>query len=88
MSSSSKEVLLEIEDDRNKDSIKILGNPRLSLNKTYKIKNFYNDHRVFMMSVIAALCFGGKWKIHNKNSIKTSFPEFLNLTKILGAKYS
>ena len=73
---------------RNKDSIKILGNPRLNLNKTYKIKNFYNDHRVFMMSVIAALCFGGKWKIHNKNSIKTSFPEFLNLTKLLGAKYN
>ncbi len=73
---------------RNKDSIKILGNPKLNLNKTYKIKNFYNDHRVFMMSVIAGLCFGGKWKIHNKNSIKTSFPEFLNLTKLLGAKYN
>ena len=73
---------------RNKDSIKIYGNPNLTLDKTYEIKNFNNDHRVFMMSVIAGVCYGGKWKVHNKNSIKTSFPEFINLTKKLGAKYN
>ena len=73
---------------RNKDSIKIYGNPNLTLDKTYEVKNFNNDHRVFMMSVIAGLCYGGKWKVHNKNSIKTSFPEFINLTKKLGAKYN
>ena len=32
-----------------------------------------------MTSVIAALSFGGKWKIHDKESIQTSFPNFLNI---------
>ena len=39
-----------------------------------------------MMSVIAALTFGGNWKIDDKDSIKTSFPDFLNLIKKLGAR--
>jgi len=39
-----------------------------------------------MMSVIAALTFGGKWKIEDKDSIKTSFPKFLEISKKLGAK--
>jgi len=60
-----------------KDSIKIYGNPSLNIKKKIVIKNYLKDHRVFMTSVIAALSFGGKWKIHDKNSIKTSFPEFL-----------
>ena len=29
-----------------------------------------------MTSVIAALSFGGSWKLHDKDSIKTSFPNF------------
>ena len=32
-----------------------------------------------MTSVIAALTFGGYWEIHDKDSIKTSFPNFLNI---------
>ena len=32
-----------------------------------------------MTSVIAALVFGGNWKIHDKDSIQTSFPNFLEL---------
>ena len=32
-----------------------------------------------MTSVIAALSFGGKWNIHDKDSIKTSFPNFLKI---------
>ena len=43
------------------------------------------DHRVFMMSCVAALTFGGKWKINDKDSIKTSFPEFLKILRELGA---
>ncbi len=39
-----------------------------------------------MMSVIAALTLGGKWKINDKDSIKTSFPNFLEIVKKLGAK--
>ena len=32
-----------------------------------------------MTSVIAALTFGGSWKIYNKDSIQTSFPNFLEI---------
>ena len=61
------------------DSIKIYGNPNLNIKKKILIKNFLKDHRVFMTCVIAALSFGGKWKIHDKDSIKTSFPNFLKI---------
>ena len=71
-----------------KDSIKIYGNPHLRLNKKIIIKNFLKDHRVFMTSVVAALVFGGKWEIHDKNSIKTSFPSFLKKIKYLGANFN
>ena len=71
---------------RKSDDIKIYGNPNLKLNGEYFIKNFRKDHRVFMMSCIAALTFGGKWKIDDKDSINTSFPIFLKLLKKLGAK--
>ena len=36
-----------------------------------------------MTSVIAALAFGGKWTIQDRNSIKTSFPSFLKIIKKL-----
>ncbi|MDC0167053.1 3-phosphoshikimate 1-carboxyvinyltransferase [Candidatus Pelagibacter sp.] len=62
-----------------KDSIKIFGNSDLNVNKKIKIKNYLKDHRVFMTSVIAALSFGGNWNIANKDSIKTSFPNFLKI---------
>ncbi len=62
-----------------KSSIKIYGNPNLKISKKIIIKNFLKDHRVFMTSVIAALSFGGIWKIHDKGSIKTSFPNFLQI---------
>ncbi len=73
---------------RNKDNIKIYGNPNLNLKGTYKVKNFRKDHRVFMMACIAALSFGGNWKINDVDSIKTSFPNFLEKIKTLGAKIS
>ena len=62
-----------------KDSIKIFGNPNLVINKKIIIKDYLKDHRVFMSSVIAALSFGGEWEIHDKDSIKTSFPNFLKI---------
>ena len=39
-----------------------------------------------MMSAVAALTFGGNWKINDKKSIRTSFPKFLNMLTKLGAK--
>ena len=72
--------------ERKKDNIKIFGNPNLELNKNIRIKNFFKDHRIFMMSCIAALTFGGNWEINDKDSINTSFPIFLKILKKLGAK--
>ena len=69
-----------------RDSLKIYGNPNLNLNKKIIVKNFMKDHRIFMMSCVAALTLGGNWKIYNKNSIETSFPSFIHLIKKLGAK--
>ena len=60
-------------------ALKIYGNPNLEIKKQVVIKNFLKDHRVFMTGIIAALSFGGKWKIHDKDSIKTSFPNFLKI---------
>ena len=45
------------------------------------------DHRVFMMSCVAALTFGGKWKIYNKDSVNTSFPKFFKILKKIGARF-
>ena len=77
--------IIGIKTTRTKDSIKIYGNPDILVDKNKKItiKNFFKDHRVFMTSVIAALVFGGKWIIHDKNSIKTSFPSFLKIINFL-----
>ena len=62
-----------------RDSIKIYGNPFLKINRKIIIKNYLKDHRVFMASIIAALSFGGNWEIHDKDSINTSFPNFLKI---------
>ena len=67
-----------------RDSIKIYGNPNLKVKKEIIIKKFLKDHRVFMSSVVAALSFGGKWRIYDKDSIKTSFPTFIKKIKNLG----
>ena len=64
-------------------SIKIFGNPNLKINNRIVIKDYLKDHRVFMTSVIAASVFGGTWKIHDQESVKTSFPTFLNIMKDL-----
>ena len=66
--------------------IKIYGNPNLKLKKTYRIKSYLKDHRVYMVSVIAALTLGGKWIINDPDSIKSSFPSFNKLIKKLGGK--
>ena len=69
-----------------KDSLKIFGNPNLKVKKKMIIKKFLKDHRIFMVSTIAALTFGGNWSISDKDSVKTSFPSFLKKIRYLGAK--
>ena len=70
----------------NSNNLKIYGNPKLELKKNYVIKNYNKDHRVFMMTCIAALSLGGRWEIHDKDSINSSFPNFISIAKTLGAK--
>ena len=71
---------------QNLDCLKIYGEPNLNLQGNYVVKNFMKDHRAFMMSCVAALTLGGKWKIYDQDSIKTSFPNYIKLLKFLGAK--
>ena len=69
-----------------KNSIKIYGQPNLKITKSITIKNYLKDHRVFMMSTIAALTCGGQWSIHDKDSINSSFPSFLKIIKKIKSK--
>ena len=79
--------MMGIKNQVNKNSIMIKGNPNLSLSKHFTIKNFMKDHRIFMLSCIAAFALGGKWKIYDKDSINTSFPKFLSTLKKLGGNF-
>ena len=73
--------LMGIKNIVTESSIKIFGNPNINLKKKIIIKNYLKDHRIFMSSAIAALAFGGEWHLHNKNSINTSFPNFLKILR-------
>ena len=68
------------------ETIKIIGNPKINLNKSCVI-NTHFDHRVCMSVFVMCQIFGGRIKIKDFNSVATSFPNFLNLMKQLGAKY-
>ncbi len=72
--------------ERKKNNIKIYGNPSLTLSQNFEMKNFLKDHRIFFLSCITALTLGGKWRINDRDSIKTSFPNFLKTLKSIGAK--
>jgi len=72
---------MDIKHEVGNGSIKIYGNPDTKINKKIIIKKYLKDHRVFMTSIIASLVFGGKWQIHDSNSVKTSFPSFLKILK-------
>ena len=80
--------LIGIKVERFKDNINIYGDPNLILSQSFEIKNFLKDHRIFFLCCITALTLGGKWKINDKDSINTSFPEFLKILKKIGAKFS
>jgi 5-enolpyruvylshikimate-3-phosphate synthase len=67
------------------DDIMIYGNPKLELSNNFEMKNFSKDHRIFFLSCITALALGGRWKINDRDSINTSFPNFLKILKDIGA---
>jgi len=78
--------MMGIKTELTKDSIKIHGQPNLKITKLIIIKDYLKDHRIFMMSTIAALTCGGKWEIHDKDSINTSFPSFLKIIRKIDNK--
>jgi len=78
--------MMGVKTELTNDSIKIYGQPNLNIKNPITIKNYLKDHRVFMMSTIAALTCGGQWKIDNKDSINTSFPSFLKIIKKINSK--
>ena len=77
---------MDVKTKLTKESIKIYGQPDLKIITPIIIKNYERDHRIFMMSTIAALTCGGHWKIHDKDSINTSFPSFLKIVKEINNK--
>ena len=78
--------MMGVKTELTKNSIKIYGQPNLKITKQVIIKDYLKDHRIFMMSTIAALTCGGKWKIYDKDSINTSFPSFLKIVKNISGK--
>ena len=78
--------MMGVKTELTKNSIKIYGQPNLKITKQVIIKDYLKDHRIFMMSTIAALTCGGQWKIHDKDSINTSFPSFLKIVKNISGK--
>ena len=78
--------MMGVKTELTNNSIKIYGQPNLEITKPIIIKNYLKDHRIFMMSTIAALTCGGEWKIYDKDSINTSFPSFLKIVKNISSK--
>ena len=79
--------MMGIKTDLTSHSIKIYGQPNLKIKKVITIKNYLKDHRIFMMSTVAALTCGGPgWQIYDPDSIKTSFPSFLRIINRLNKK--
>ena len=69
-----------------KNSMIIYGKKKLeNIDKTI-IVNTKNDHRICMSSAILSLVTGIKTKINNFETVNTSFPNFISLTRQLGGK--
>ena len=68
-----------------KDSLKIFGNPSVKIKKSLNIYP-QNDHRVAMSWAVFGLLIGGRIKIHNFETVNTSFPGFVSLIRSIGGK--
>ena len=67
------------------DTLKIFGNPNIKLKKILKV-NPRGDHRIAMSWTIFGLLVNAKVKINNFETVKTSFPNFINLIRSIGGK--
>ena len=68
-----------------RDSLKIFGNPSVKIKKSLNIYP-QNDHRVAMSWAVFGLLIGGRIKIHNFETVNTSFPGFVSLIRSIGGK--
>ena len=68
------------------DSLIIYGNPDIKIRNKLDIFSS-DDHRVAMSWAILGLILGIKIKIHNFETVNTSFPNFLSLIQSLGGKF-
>ena len=68
------------------DSLKIFGNPNIKIEKTLQVYP-QNDHRIAISYIILGLLLEGRIKIHNCETINTSFPGFLKLIRKVGGKF-
>ena len=75
-----------IKTNSTKDSLKIFGNPKIKPNKKIKISAAL-DHRIAMSFFILAQVTESNVLIKGFETVKSSFPNFLNLQKKIGAKY-
>ena len=70
-----------------KNSLKIFGNPNLKNKKTLEVHS-QNDHRIAMSFFCLGQLLEMKFKIHNFETVNTSFPKFLTLMKKkIGAQF-
>jgi len=69
-----------------KNFLKIYGNPHIKPKKQIKISSNL-DHRVAMANFVAGTVVGSNILIDGFETVASSFPNFLKLQKILGAKY-
>ena len=70
-----------------KDSITIYGKNKINTEKKFILVKTKGDHRICMSSAILSLVTGIKTKIHNFETVNTSFPNFISIIKKnLGAK--
>ena len=65
------------------DSLEIYGNPNIKIKKEINIFSNY-DHRIAMSWAIFALVQEVRVKIHNFETVNTSFPNFISLIKSIG----
>ena len=77
---------LGIKNYTTKNSLVIYGNPQIKPKKNVKISSKL-DHRIAMANFIVSSVLGNNILINGFETVASSFPNFLNLQKILGAKY-
>ena len=70
-----------------KNQIKIYGKNFISNENKNLIVPSLGDHRICMSASILSLVTGIKTRINNFETVKTSSPNFLNIIRLLGAKF-